>query len=128
MPLYSGVIAFMIKIPNNYYIGVPTENFIRYINHVCDAAVKLKGANRASFKSYFLSRIANTLHQVSARLALRQSAAARAVLVYKQGPADSLAHSVDFTQELQTTVPAFVSNRRVFRNRNSNLGVRLRTM
>ena len=107
--------------------GVPTSNFTSYINHVCDAAVKLKGANRASFKSYFLSRIANTLHKVSATLALRQSAAARALLVYRQGPADVLGDDVDFSQELQTTVPVYVSRRREYRNRNSNLGVRLRS-
>ena len=33
--------------------GVPTENFLSYINHVCDAAQKLKGVNRGTFKSYF---------------------------------------------------------------------------
>ena len=106
--------------------GVPSENFISYINHVCDAAVRLTGANRASFKSYFMSRLSNTLHQVSAQLALRQTAAARAQLVFQQGPAEGLRGNVDFGQELQTMVPAYVSKRREWRNRNTNLGVRLR--
>ena len=101
--------------------SVPTESFISYINHVCDAAVKLTGANRASFKSYFMSRISNTLHQVSAQLALRQTAAARAKLVFRQGPAEGLRGDVDFEQELQTMVPAYVSKRRGWRNRNTNL-------
>ena len=70
--------------------GVPTENFLSYINHVCDAAQKLKGVNRGTFKSYFLSRIANTLHQVSARLAIRQTSACRARLVHQHGPADTV--------------------------------------
>jgi hypothetical protein len=106
--------------------GVPTANFISYINHVCDAAVKLTGANRASFKAYFMSRIGNTLHQVSASLALRQTAAARAKLVYRPGPVEGLRENVDLAQELQTVVPAYVSKRREWRNRNTNLGVRLR--
>ena len=108
--------------------GVPTENFISYLNHVCDAAVKFKGANRGSFKSYFLSRIGNTLHQVSAKLALRQTAAARARLVHRQATDDGLRDNVDFAQELQKVVPAFVSKRSEWRNRNTNMGVRLRSM
>jgi hypothetical protein len=105
--------------------GVATESFMSYFNAVCDAAQRLKGANRSTFKAYFLSRLANTLHQVSARLALRQTAACRARLVGLSQPDVALQEDVDFSQELQTTVPAYVSKRREWRARNSNLGVRL---
>jgi hypothetical protein len=106
--------------------GVPSDNFLGFINHVSDAAQKLKEANRATFKAYFSGRIANTLHQISAKLALKQTAACRSRLVHRPGPLEIIHADVDFEQELQTVVPGYVSKRREWRNRNSNQGVRLR--
>ena len=108
--------------------GVPSESFMAYINDVCDAAQTLTGANRTTFKSYFLSRISNTLHQVSAHLALRQTAACRARLLVHRLPSDALRTDVDFRQQLQQTLPAFVSQRQEWRNRNSNQGLRFRVL
>jgi hypothetical protein len=108
--------------------GVATNSLMSFFNNVCDAAHKLKDVNRSTFKAYFLSRLAHTLHQVSARLSLRQTAAARARLVYRKGPENDLADDIDLTQQLQTVVPAYISDRRKWRNRNSNMGIRLRTL
>ena len=106
--------------------GVATNNFLSFFNHVCDAARIIKGVNRANFKSYFLSRLSNTLHQVSARLALRATASARARLVHIPGPEVGLQEDLTWGQELQAILPAFVSKKREWRNRNSNQGVSLR--
>ena len=46
--------------------GVPTLSFEKFFNNVCDAASQIKGLNRSSFKTYFQSRLANTLAQSSA--------------------------------------------------------------
>jgi hypothetical protein len=105
--------------------GVPSESFMSFFNHVCDTAHKLKGVNRSTFKSYFASRLANTLHQLSAKLSLRQIAGARVTLVGLENAVSGLQASVDFNQESQTILPAYASQRREWRNRNSNLGVRL---
>jgi hypothetical protein len=50
--------------------GVPTRGFLHFITNVCDAAKDLKGANRASFKAYFLSRISLILYTRIARVLL----------------------------------------------------------
>ena len=98
------------------------------LKNVSDSAHHLRDHNRAAFKSYFLSRIANTLHQVSARLALRQTASARQKLLsYSSTPLAALERDVDLGQELQTTLPAYVCKRREWREQHSNMGVNSRS-
>ena len=101
---------------------------VTFIKNVSDSAHHIKDANRATFKSYFTSRIANTLHQVSAKLALRGIASARQSLLSNSNiPLAGLEQDVDLAQELQTTLPAFVCQRRQRRQRNSNGGMSLGT-
>jgi len=105
--------------------GVMTKAFSQFLNNVCDAAKKFKGLNRATFKSYFSSRIANTLHQTSAMWAIRRASAERAKLVNTHGHA--VFGSVDDNElalELQVALPVAVSQRRAFRNRHSNASAR----
>ena len=94
--------------------GVPTRGFSQFLNNVCDAAIDLKGANRASFKAYFLSRISHTLHQASAQLALRRVAGERARLI-GQDQALEFGSGVlpDLRQESQTMLPGEASHRDV---------------
>jgi hypothetical protein len=105
--------------------GQASEQMMSLIKNVSDAAHHLKDANRSNFKAYFTSRLANTLHQCSAKLALRQTAAARQKLLsYHSLPLAGLEQNIDFGQELQTTLPAYVCKRREWRQRHNNLGVR----
>jgi hypothetical protein len=106
--------------------GHASKNMVTFIKNVSDAAHHIKDANRSTFKSYFTSRIANTLHQVSAKLSLRQIAATRQKLLsYSSVPLAGLEHDIDFGQELQTTLPAFVCQRREWRQRNNTGGMSL---
>ena len=108
--------------------GCASKTMMTFIKNVSDSAHHLKDANRSAFKSYFMSRIANTLHQVSAKLALRQTAACRQKLLsYSSNPLIGLEKDIDLSQELQTTLPAFVCKRREWRQRNNNLGVSARS-
>jgi hypothetical protein len=92
--------------------GVPTRGFSHFINNVCDAAKNLKDANRASFKSYFLSRISHTLHQTSARVALRRIAAERARIIGQDSSVDFGSGALpDLRHEPQTLLPGEASHR-----------------
>jgi hypothetical protein len=106
--------------------GHASKKMMRFIKNVSDTAHHLRDANSATFKSYFVSRIANILHQTTAHLSIRQCASARQKLLsYSSIPLAGLTRDNDLSQELQTTLPAYVCKRREWRQRNSNLGVRV---
>ena len=108
--------------------GHASKNLVTFIKNVSDSAHQLKDANRATFKSYFTSRIANTLHQVSAKLSLRGIAHARQKLLsYSSIQLAGLEQTVELGQELQTTLPAFVCQRHQWRQRNNRGGLPLGT-
>ena len=92
--------------------GTPTLAFEQFLNNVCDAAVQIKSLNRQSFKTYFQSRIANTLAQTSARQSLSATSYCRAKIVNQSTPTIfGRVDDDDLVVEPQTSLPAYVSRR-----------------
>jgi len=99
--------------------GTPTLAFEQFFNNVCDAAVQIKSLNRQSFKTYFQSRIANTLAQTSARQSLSATSYCRAKIINQSTPAVfGRVDDDDLVVEPQTSLPAYVSRRVPMVSRN----------
>ena len=92
--------------------GTPTLAFEQFFNNVCGAAVQIKNLNRQSFKTYFQSRIANTLAQASTRNSLSATSYCRAKIINQSTPAIfGRVDDDDLVVEPQTSLPAYVSRR-----------------
>ena len=99
--------------------GTPALAFEQFFSNVCDAAVQIKSLNRQSFKTYFQSRIANTLAQTSARQPLSATSYCRAKITNRSTPAIfGRAGDGDLVVEPQTSLPAYVSRRVPMVSRN----------
>jgi len=93
--------------------GTPTLAFEQFFSSVCDAAVQIKNLNRQGFKTYFQSRIANTLAQASTRNSLSATSYCRAKIINQSTPAifGRVDDDDDLVVEPQTSLPAYVSRR-----------------